>query len=339
LPAVTIAGLFAFGIQETRKPDPGTRTLKVALVQPSIPQTVIWEQDKDLERFREVLALSAQALTNHPDLMIWPEAGVPGLLRYNDEMLESLTGLAISNHVWLIVGADDAEPKKNTSGKRTPEFYNSSFLITPEGVLKSRYRKRSLVIFGEYVPLRNSLPFLRYLTPWIGEMFTPGDRAVPFIMPELGAKTAVLICFEDVFPHLAREYVKEDTDFLVNLTNNGWFGEGSAQWQHGITALFRAVENGLPLVRCSNNGLTCWVDRHGRLREIFHDSSGAIYGKGIMTTQIPLLDAKRPPTFYNEHGDWFGWGCVGITILQAAMRFARSKRQPRSAVEAIMAAR
>src|SRR5207302_8206614 len=100
LPAVTIAGLFAFGIQETRKPDPGTRTLKVALVQPSIPQTVIWEQDKDLERFREVLALSAQALTNHPDLMIWPEAGVPGLLRYNDEMLESLTGLAISNHVW-----------------------------------------------------------------------------------------------------------------------------------------------------------------------------------------------------------------------------------------------
>jgi apolipoprotein N-acyltransferase len=295
----------------------------VTLVQPSIPQTVIWEQDKDMERFREVLALSVHALTNRPDLLIWPEAAVPGLLRYNDEMLEGLTSLATSNHVWMIVGADDAEPKRNTTGKKEFDFYNSSFLISPEGVLKSRYRKRNLVIFGEYVPLMNFLPFLHYLTPWIGGVFTPGDRAVPFVMPELRVKTTVLICFEDVFPHLAREYVSEDTDFLVNLTNNGWFGEGSAQWQHGTTALFRAIENGLPLVRCSNNGLTCWVDRHGRLREIFHDSEGTVYGKGFLTTQIPLLDRKRTPTFYNQHGDWFGWGCVGITFLQIAMRWAR----------------
>ena len=70
----------------------------------------------------------------------------------------------------------------------------------------------------------------------------------------------MLICFEDIFPHLAREYAEDDTDFLVNLTNNGWFGEGAAQWQHAAGALFRAVENGLPLIRCSNNGLTCWVD-------------------------------------------------------------------------------
>jgi apolipoprotein N-acyltransferase len=323
LPAAAIGCLFAFGLHETRQRDEPTRTLKVTLVQPSIPQTVIWEQDKDMERFREVLALSVHALTNRPDLLIWPEAAVPGLLRYNDEMLEGLTSLATSNHVWMIVGADDAEPKRNTTGKKEFDFYNSSFLISPEGVLKSRYRKRNLVIFGEYVPLMNFLPFLHYLTPWIGGVFTPGDRAVPFVMPELRVKTTVLICFEDVFPHLAREYVSEDTDFLVNLTNNGWFGEGSAQWQHGTTALFRAIENGLPLVRCSNNGLTCWVDRHGRLREIFHDSEGTVYGKGFLTTQIPLLDRKRTPTFYNQHGDWFGWGCVGITFLQIAMRWAR----------------
>src|SRR5205823_7716885 len=143
-------------------------------------------------------------------------------------------------------------------------------------------------------------------TPWIGDVFTPGERAVPFIMPELGVKTAPLICFEDVFPHLAREYVTDDIDFLVNLTNNGWFGEGAAQWQHGTTALFRAVENGVPLVRCSNNGLTCWVDAHGRLRQLFRDQHRSVYGAGIMTAEIPLLDAgqRRPPTFYNQHGDW-----------------------------------
>src|SRR6185436_6624410 len=129
-----------------------TRTLKVTMVQPSIPQTVIWEQDKDMERFREVLALSRQALTNHPDVLIWPEAAVPGLLRYNEEIFNALTGLAVSNHAWRIVGADDAEPKKNTEeGKKEAAYYNSSFLISPDGVLKIRYRKRNLVIFGEYV--------------------------------------------------------------------------------------------------------------------------------------------------------------------------------------------
>src|SRR6185436_12372990 len=117
-----------------------TRTLKVTMVQPSIPQTVIWEQDKDMERFREVLALSRQALTNHPDVLIWPEAAVPGLLRYNEEIFNALTELAVSNHVWMIVGADDYDPKTSVT-RRTDEYYNSSFLISPEGVLKSRYRK------------------------------------------------------------------------------------------------------------------------------------------------------------------------------------------------------
>ena len=115
-------------------------------------------------------------------------------------------------------------------------------------------------------------------------------------------KTSVLICFEDMFPHLAREYADDDTDFLVNLTNNGWFGESAAQWQHAAGALFRAVENGLPLIRCSNNGLTGWVDAHGRLRQVFRDDRGTIYGPGFLTAEIPLLGAgeRRAPTFYHR---------------------------------------
>src|SRR5438128_10831173 len=102
--------------------------------------------------------------------------------------------------------------------------------------------------------------------------FTPGDVPMPFEMEGSRAggvperwrvKTSALICFEDNFPHLVREYADDDTDFLVNLTNNGWFGESAAQWQHAANAAFRAVENGLPLVRCTNNGLTCWVDAQG----------------------------------------------------------------------------
>jgi len=141
-------------------------------------------------------------------------------------------------------------------------------------------------------------------------------------MPDLGVKTAVLICFEDMFPFLARESAEHDTDFLVNLTNNGWFGESAAQWQHAAGAVFRAVENGLPLVRCSNNGLTGWADKHGRLRQVFRDERGTIYGPGFMTADIPLLGngEGRAPTFYHRHGDWFGWGCVGIAGIMLARR-------------------
>ena len=192
--------------------------------------------------------------------------------------------------------------------------------------------KRNLVIFGEYVPLRRWLPFLKYLTPIEGG-FTPGTTAVPFYLESLQVKTQVLICFEDIFPHFARAEAEPDIDLLVNLTNDGWFGEGAAQWQQAASGLFRAVENRLPLVRCANNGLTCWVDSRGFLREIFHDESGSVYGKGFLTAAIPLLPKGVPHTltFYTRHGDWFGWSCIGIAGLMLVRSFtsawqSRNKR-------------
>src|SRR5262249_4565612 len=91
----------------------------------------------------------------------------------------------------------------------------------------------------------------------------------------------------------------------------------SAQWQQAAAAVFRAVENGLPLVRCSNNGLTCWIDGNGRIRQIFRDANGRIHGQGYLTANIPLLPVggKREPTFYNRHGEPFGWGCVLFSAL------------------------
>jgi apolipoprotein N-acyltransferase len=131
---------------------------------------------------------------------------------------------------------------------------------------------------------------------------------------------------------VAREYVQDDTDFLVNLTNDGWFGEGAAQWQQAAAAVFRAVENGVPLVRCCNNGLTCWADATGRLREIFKNTAGSVYGAGAMTIDLPLSQPgeKRVPTFYNQHGDWFGWFCVGVTGILLVVKISghRRKQQP-----------
>jgi apolipoprotein N-acyltransferase len=190
------------------------------------------------------------------------------------------------------------------------------------------YRKRRLVIFGEYVPLARWLPFLRRFTG-VGGDFTPGAEFVPFQLSDLKVKTSVLICFEDVFPHSAREHVEADTDFLLNLTNNGWFGESAAQWQHAASAVFRAVENGLPLVRCANNGLTCWVDAVGRLNEVFFPGSSDVYGAGFKIAHVPLLAGQqRPPTCYRRHGDWFGWTCAGFAVLTLGRRCLGQRREP-----------
>jgi len=324
VPFGVLAILFLFGTHQLHQPSPNRRVLNVTFVQPSIPQTLIWDESKDDERFRELIHLSQLALTNKTDLLLWPEAAVPKLLRYNKETFEAVSGLARSNHVWLIIGADDAESRHNPANPNDADYFNSSFLIAPSGQLENRYRKRALVIFGEYIPLVTWLPFIKWFTPIQGG-FTRGDRCVPFDLTDLEVKTSVLICFEDIFPHLAREYADADTSFLVNLTNNGWFGEGAAQWQHAMSALFRAVENGLPLLRCSNNGLTCWVDERGRLQKIFHDAQGTVYGAGVMTAQVPALlpGETHPRTFYNEHGDWFGWSCAAWGILLLGTKLLR----------------
>ena len=331
LPLLVVAGLFHFGVRQINRTVFPPRTLKVTLVQPSIPQTVIWNPGADAERFTVLLRLCEDALTNRTDLLIWPESALPKLLRWDRETFESVTGLARRHHVWMIVGADDMERRPGAKSPDDADYYNSSFLINPEGELAARYIKRSLVIFGEYVPFQRWLPFLKWFTPIEGG-FTPGKGTLPFDMKDLDVKTSVLICFEDIFPQLGREGVKADTDFLVNITNDGWFGESAAQWQQAATGAFRAVENRVPLVRCTNNGLTCWIDALGRMRDIFHDRNGSVYGAGLMTVEIPVSAAgeSHEQTFYNRHGDWFGWACVGIagvvTFLASRARAARALR-------------
>ena len=320
LPLAIIAAVFNFGFRRlTHAPRPA-HTLRVTFVQPSIPQTLIWDESKDDERFRELIQLSEQALTNQTDLLLWSEAGIPKLLRYDQATFDAVTALARNHHVWLIVGADDMA--LGPDGKPR-EFYNSSFLLNPEGKLVDGYKKRNLVIFGEYIPLVRWVPFMKWFTPIPGG-FTPGERATFFELGDLKVKTSPLICFEDMFPQLARDCAAGDTDFLVNMTNDGWFGESAEPWQHAAGAVFRAVENDRPLLRCTNTGLTCWIDAQGRLREIFRDSRGSVYGPGFMTAEIPLLTPGEghSRTFYNLHGDWFGWACVGITALNLLRRLA-----------------
>ena len=132
---------------------------------------------------------------------------------------------------------------------------------------------------------------------------------------------APIICFEDTFPQGVRGHVRPDTDFLLELTNDAWFGESSAQWQHAANSAFRAVENGLPLVRAANNGLTQWFDAAGIPHEVFGENTNP-YRPGFQMVEVPV-GVARLPTFYNRRGDLFGWTCVAWSawaLLKAGFR-------------------
>lgn len=331
-PALVVALVIGWGTQRMRQVQPeGTRALRIALVQPAIPQEIVWDQsqEKKAARFASLLALSEAALASKPALLVWPEAALPDLLRWSTNeysgkvILDAVTDLARRHRVWMVVGADDAEIKPGTANEVL--YYNSSFLISPAGELVADYRKRRLVMFGEYVPLSRWLPFLKTFAQVQGE-FTPGQRVAAFDLRDLDVQTSVLICFEDTFPHLTREYVDDDTDFLLNLTNNGWFGESAAQWQHAANAVFRAVETGVPLVRCANNGLTCWVDRRGAMHETYFGDSPDVYQAGFKIATVPLpAEGRWPATAYRRSGEWFAWSCVAITAIALLASFARRR--------------
>jgi len=331
LPAAVLAATWIWGASELwHKIDQKPRTtLKAALIQPSIPQELIWDAQKDTNRFARLLQQSESAAAAKPNLLVWPESAIPAMLRYDEFVLRAVTNFAVKHQIWMLVGSDDAIRQAGANAPDQICFYNSAFLVSPDGRIVSQYSKQHLVIFGEYVPLERWIPFLKKLTP-IGGSFTAGESSTPFefeVLPENATamsqthqkiKAGVLICFEDVFADLARKAAENGLDFLVNLTNDGWFQESAAQWQHAANAAFRAVETGRPLVRCTNNGLTCWVDAAGRIMDVFYDEKSDIHGEGFMIISIPLTEPSHGPiTFFGRHGDWFGLLCLFVTVCFA----------------------
>ena len=336
LPLASTIFIFVAGFFSLNRDVPADHFLRVTTVQPNVPQTMIWSAADDAQRFEALLrqsqvaldaatgehkievALTSQidspAAPRHPaktDLLLWPESAVPEI---TDEVYRAIQKFAQVNRVWIILNGDDVEFHPDATNA-----FNSALLFRPDGQLAQIYHKRQLVIFGEYIPLVRWLPFIKWFTPITGG-WTAGDKAMTF---DLGnCKTSPLICYEDSFPGVAREAAADDIDFLVNLTNDGWFGHGAAQWQQAAASVFRSVENGVPLVRSANDGVTCLVDAHGRVVKLLTDAAGDIHGRGALTVDIPLLAPaeKTAATFYHRHGDWFGWSCVGLALLNLRIR-------------------
>jgi apolipoprotein N-acyltransferase len=329
VPGVALAAILLFGCFKLCIPEvPGAR-LKVALIQPDIPQTIIWDVNERTNRLHKLVELSNLAMAHGADLLVWPEAALPeNMVGRNRETQDLITALVRSNGVWMVFGGVDNAVKRDAAGAAETVRFNAAFFIDPAGDLIARYFKRRLVVFGEYMPAARWLPFLKHLG-MTGGGLEAGSKSVHFQMTRPRARIAPLICFEDVFPHVTRESVDEDTDFLLNLTNNGWFGASAAQWQHAVAALLRAVENGVPLVRCTNNGLTCWIDVRGRIHDAYFPGSSDIYQAGYKIVEVPLRNSAGAGhrTFYNRYGDVFGWSCLAFALASLAWSCRPGRRR------------
>lgn len=292
------------------------RPIKVALVQGNIPQDVKWSpafRDRTLATYER---LTREAGKESVDLVVWPESAVPFFFQDQPGEAQRIGGLARELKTHLLLGSPAHEER---NGSIT--FLNSAFVISPDGETIARGDKLHLVPFGEYVPLGHLFPFISKIVVGIGD-FSAGEHATP--LPVGSTQAGLLVCYEVIFPELAREYVRNGARILVNITNDAWFGNSSAPYQHLSIAVFRAVETRTPLLRAANTGVTAIIDRNGHIRtmtalfeEAFRNGEvtpgtgdslylrigdAAVWLCGILTAGIVLLTWKRRNGASNQEG-------------------------------------
>ncbi|MFO7749587.1 MAG: apolipoprotein N-acyltransferase [Desulfobacteraceae bacterium] len=288
-------------------------TKRVTLVQGNIPQDHKWDKafkEATVKTYCDLSRKAAATGKEKPDLIVWPETALPFYYGW-DKKFSSMVDACIKEvNTAFIIGSPAFEPRQTGN-----LFYNRAFLVNRAGGVTGTYDKIHLVPFGEYVPFGRYLSFLGKITAQAGN-FTPGSRAAaPLVFKD--ARVGMLICFEIIFPSLARSAVGSGADFLVTITNDAWFGLTSAPYQHFSMAVFRAVENRRSVVRAANTGISGFIDPAGRVGK-----TTALGEKQILTGAIATLNQA---TFYTIAGDLFAFFCMGGIVAEQLLAF-RTRR-------------
>jgi apolipoprotein N-acyltransferase len=296
LPILLLAVSFTWGMGQLRARLPERikhQKIRMAAIQPLSANK--WSEELAAENFRVLWELSDAAASLKPDLVIWPETALPEELRYS-KTSASLVGKLVSTGVPLLVGSLDFET--SSEGEEiTRSYYNSSFLINPEGGIESEYRKQHLVMFGEYMPFARWLPFLRSLTP-MPEDVSPGTGYGSMELPESGLHMGMVICFEDLMPGLTRSRVEEGADVFINQTNDAWFDPLWGSRAHLAHSVFRSIEQRRPTVRVTNSGVSAWIDIRGVIRDRIEDPlTGEFRIRGFKTFEVEI-PSHQETTFY-----------------------------------------
>ncbi|HCR37468.1 MAG TPA: apolipoprotein N-acyltransferase, partial [Opitutae bacterium] len=246
-----------------------------------------------LQRFTEALGHS------DVDWVLWRESATPLPVIGNQSMCAWVEALATEVGRPIVMGNLAHEPEA---------WYNGIFVVLPyQGLMQPYYVKRKLVPFGEYVPFRSWFPGLDKVVP-IGDDFLPGGEAELLKVP-LGEQVLIcggLVCYEDIFPQLAREVSRKGAQCLVVVTNDAWYGEEAGAYQHAAHSVLRAVETRRPVIRSGNGGWSGWIDGMGSIREVLIKSGKGVYFRGAESLVFHYpMDADLKQSFYVQWGDWF----------------------------------
>ena len=247
-------------------------TKQLALIQPNIDQLEKLNRSNTSEIFNKMLKLTRQAMQSDPDVVIWPETSVVTYMLFDANMMAQLKSLAAQSDAWLIIGTPHY-----SGGKAS----NSMVSISPAGKIVTRYDKGHLVPFSEYLPFRPILyPLLKQVGYFEYDYFGNNN---PVQLEAAGFNIAAAICFESLFPDVIRDRVKKYSNFILLLTNDGWFGDSSALYFHLNAGVFRAIENRCYFVQVANTGFSAVIDPYGRMIK-----KSKVGEEQILTFQMPL---------------------------------------------------
>jgi len=308
--SLLLAGAFYYGQHSLRQGTKVLPQLKVGLIQGNIQQQHKWDRNfrqQTLDRYR---SLSQSAAAEGAALLIWPEAATPFYMQ--DDTIDSRQVLQVpleTNRALLFGG-----PSYQANPDQSYAYHNSAFLLGSDGQLLGRSDKIHLVPFGEYVPLGKLLFFVNKLVTGVGD-FTPGT-VNPLAMN--GHDIGVLICYEAIFPELAREYVRNGSDLLVNLTNDAWFGRSSAPRQLLDMTRMRAIENRIWVARAANTGISAIISPDGQTY-----SETSLFEAASVVGSVGLGSRY---SLYRQTGDILPLICLFLTAICLLFLFSRRRK-------------
>ena len=305
LTMAALVGVMGYGIRAVQVHQPST-AVRIAAVQSNIPREQKFSGEYAPATFDKFAHLSRVALRSQPDLLIWPESSMPHVVLPGTQSYAFVMKLSAEIKTDLFLGVIDQDEK---------DVYNAALLVSGRDQEVQLYRKLHLVPFGEYVPGRHTLPGISQIVgDQVPEDFGFGKdfTVLQTSRPEL--RLAPLICFEDTIGELTRQFVLRGANLLANVTNDGWFLRSAGSQQHLDNAVFRCIENRVPMVRAANTGVTCFINEFGRITQILLDDTGSPFTEGVLTGEISV-PTNPEPTFYVRHGELFAQVCTWISLL------------------------
>ena len=334
-----MVGAIGFGhwrINELKRIKPDG-SFRVAMVQGNIPQSVKWDPDAQAPTFKIYTDQSTEGAKEGADLIVWPEAAATFIFQPDDryppsiqsdlEYRNALLKLARDLGKPILLGAPALVVRNN----RAAGFANRAYLVSAQGEVAAWYDKIQLVPFGEYVPFRAVLGyFVNRIVHGFGDM-VPGEQQTLF--DEKGAKLSVLICYESIFPDLARRSVKEGADVMVNITNDAWYGTSSAPYQLLAMSAMRSVETKVPMIRVANTGISAIILADGSIT-----ATTPLFKRG---TELEDVAWHPMRTVYTMVGDLFADLCLILTAIALVLgwRWPRKLKPLEAHVEEVLASR